>query len=74
MVDGMSIGLDFVKEIDKQWRKRLQSLDFLKEEGEKIDKIFIAKEPTDNKYLNYEDENSEWDYWDYWKKKYSIMR
>ena len=70
----MSIGLDFVKGIDKQWRKRLKSLDFFKDEGEPIDKIFTSKEPVNHKYLNFEDENSEWDYWDYWKKKYSIMR
>jgi Cys-tRNA synthase (O-phospho-L-seryl-tRNA:Cys-tRNA synthase) len=64
----MPIGIDFIKEINK-WNKNIQSVHFFREEYEQIDKIFTSKEPKDHKYLNFEDEKSEWDYWAFWKKK-----
>ncbi|MCJ2513715.1 MAG: hypothetical protein LN408_04645 [Candidatus Thermoplasmatota archaeon] len=71
----MSIGLDFVKEIDKHWEKHVQSLDRVKENETKIEKIDLTNKFKDyKKPENKDDENLDWNYWAYWKKRYSIMR
>ena len=68
----LSIGLDFVKNVDTKWKKRLISIDSIIEENN-FEKIII-------KYNNNEDkeniiyEKPEYDYWQYWKKRYSIIR
>ncbi len=68
----MSIGLDYVKNIDKNWKKHVQSLDRVKEETiiEEID--HFKKFKNNNISKNIENENL--DYWIFWKKRYSIMR
>ena len=70
----MSIGLDFVKNIDKNWKKHVQSLDRVKEETiiEKID--YFKKLKNNNISKNIENEDLNLDYWSYWKKRYSIMK
>ena len=70
----MSIGLDFVKNIDKNWKKHVRSLDRVKEETiiEEID--YFKKFKNNNISKNIENEDLNVDYWSYWKKRYSIMR
>ena len=69
----MSIGLEFIRKIDK-WSKNNKLSILFKEEEEQIDEIFTSIEPLNHNYRCFEDENSNWDYWDFWKKKYSILR
>jgi hypothetical protein len=68
----LSIGLDFVKNIDNNWKKRLVSIDFMKEENN-FEKINIKYNNDENK-SNIIYEKPEYDYWQYWKKRYSIIR
>lgn len=70
----MSVGLDFVKNIDKNWKKHIQSLDRVKEEIiiEKNDSFTDFKENIMLK--KFENEDLDFDFWSYWKKRYSIMK
>jgi len=70
----MSIGLDFVKDVDKNWKKHIQSLDRSNDEikTENNDIFLDHKENITNK--NYENKDQGFDFWSYWKKKYSIMK
>ena len=70
----MSIGLDFVKNIDKNWKKHVRSLDRVKEETiiEKNDSFTDFKENIMLK--KFENEELDFDFWSYWKKRYSIMK
>ena len=71
----MSIGLDFVKDIDKHWKRHVQSLDRVKEEEIENEKIYLFKKFKDYRLpKNKDNEDSDWDYWSYWKNKYSIMK
>ena len=70
----MSIGLDFVKNVDRNWKNRLKSIDRMQNHYE--EKMF---EPNLKNYrfdveLTNIEEKPEIDYWKYWKKKYSIIR
>ena len=68
----LSIGLDFVKNVDNNWKKRLISIDSIKEESnfEKINIKYNNNE--DKKYSIYE--KPDYDHWQYWKKRYFIIR
>jgi hypothetical protein len=68
----MSIGLDFVKKIDKNWDKHLISIDNMTDEGF-FEKLNHRK---DEEYKKSDDINVEknLDYWKFWKKRYSIIR
>lgn len=70
----MSIGLDFVKNVDKNWKKHVQSLDSSNDEikTENTDIFLDYKENITQK--NYENKNQDFDFWSYWKKRYSIMK
>jgi hypothetical protein len=68
----MSIGLGFVKNVDKNWRKHIQSLDRLNEER-KDENVDAFLEFKDNIMLNnYKDTNEEFDFWSYWKKNIQL--
>jgi hypothetical protein len=68
----MSVGLDFVKKIDKNWDKRLISIDYMKDEGFFEKSIYKKNE----EYTKSDDTNikDNLDYWKFWKKRYSIIR
>jgi hypothetical protein len=70
----MSIGLDFVKDVDKNWKKHIQSLDRSIDEikTEKADIFLDNKENIPLK--NDEKKDQDFDFWGYWKKRYSIMK
>lgn len=70
----MSIGLDFVKNVDKNWKKHVQSLDSSNDEikTENTDIFLDYKENITQK--NYENKDQDFDFWSYWKKRYSIMK
>ena len=70
----MSIGLDFVKNIDRNWKNRLKSIDRMQNHYE--DKFFepILINYRDDVELKNNEEIPQIDYWKYWKKKYSIIR
>ncbi len=68
----MAIGLDFVKNIDRNWKKRLISIDRMK------DDIYFDKsnlrhieDIAESNSTNIE--NNE-DFWEFWKKRYYITR
>lgn len=70
----MSIGLDFVKNVDKNWKKHIQSLDRSNDEikTENTDIFLDYKENIPLK--NYENKDQDFDFWSYWKKRYTIMK
>lgn len=71
-VVSLSIGLDFVKNIDKNWKKRLKSIDRMKEDY-KFEESLI-KNVYNNDNTEIISENPERDIWKYWKNKYQIIR
>lgn len=71
-VVSLSIGLDFVKNIDKNWKKRLQSIDRM-EEDYKFEESLIKNAYNDDN-TEIIGENPERDIWKYWKNKYQIIR
>ena len=71
----MSIGLEFVKEIDEYWGNHVRYLDCGKEDDVKFEKIYTIKENKEyRRDLNIENEKFGWGYWKYWRKRYSILR
>jgi hypothetical protein len=68
----LSIGLDFVKNIDKNWNNRLISIDRM-DENENYEKTKIEYN-KDIVKENIISEKSDNDFWSYWKKRYSIIR
>jgi hypothetical protein len=67
----LSLGLDFVKEVDKNWKNRIKSLDRTNDEDVTIDKI---EKPKKEKQFETKLNNDKPDYWDYWKKRYWLRR
>lgn len=68
----MSIGLDFVKNIDKNWHKHIISIDRIKDERYfnktiyRYKEDFVKSNPSENEKNN--------DFWEFWKKRYLIIR
>ena len=73
-MDELSIGLDFVKNVDKNWKNRLKSIDKMQNNYEDISTKPFFNNLRDNFELKNITEESQIDYWQYWKKKYSIIR
>ena len=70
----MSIGLDFVKNVDKNWKNRLKSIDKMQNNYEdKSVKPFLNNFKENFELKNIMEE-PKIDHWQYWKKKYSIIR
>jgi hypothetical protein len=68
----LSIGLDFVKNIDKNWQKHLISIDRMKDEKYSHKKNYTnSKDLTKSKTSNIEKNH---DFWEFWKKRYLIIR
>lgn len=75
LVVRVSIGLDFVMNKDKNWRKHIKSLDRTNEEESKNYDIFkIEKFEKKTIEQNIENKNLDFDYWNYWKKRYLILK
>jgi hypothetical protein len=68
----LAIGLDFVKDVDKNWKKHVQSLDRDKTDEENIEIFSDYKVKNYNKTRIQNKENEY--YWDYWKKRYWLLR
>ena len=71
----VTIGLNFVKKVDKNWKKHVQSLDRINEDENNSEIFNIFKEfKNKNNSIDIDDDKSDWDYWDFWKKRYSLIR
>jgi hypothetical protein len=71
-VINLSIGLDFVKNIDKNWQKNLISIDRMRDENYSYKKNYSNKEYLiKSKEINNEKNH---DFWEFWKKRYLIIR
>lgn len=66
----LAIGLEFVKDVDKNWKKHIQSLDRdnTKENTDEIFEDFKNRKYNKTRIQNKEDDS----YWDYWKKRYFL--
>ena len=64
----LTIGLDFVRKVDKNWKKHVQSLDRINEEINNSEIKIFKKFDDESKLINLNGEKSDWDYWDFWKK------
>ena len=70
----MAIGLDFVKKVDKQWKKHINS-EIIEKKGMTIDSLI---EDTDKEDNSYKEDNKEEqldrskEMWNYWKNRYFI--
>ena len=70
----MAIGLDFVKKVDKQWKKHINS-EIIEKKGTTIDSLLEDIDKEDN---TYKEDNKEEisdrskDMWNYWKNRYFI--
>jgi hypothetical protein len=70
----LTIGLNFVKKVDKNWKKHVQSLDRMIEERNNSE-IYIFRQYNNKiKENNINNDKSDWDYWDFWKKRYLLIR
>ena len=68
----LTIGLDFVKEVDKNWKKHIKSLD-RDMTDEDIKGIFDYNIKNHDYKTRIQNEKTD-SYWDYWKKKYGVLR
>jgi len=68
----LAIGLDFVKNIDKNWKKHIQSLDRNITDEESTEIFDYSKKNQYNKTKIQKEDNDP--YWDYWKKRYWLLK
>lgn len=64
----MSIGLDFVKKIDKDWKKHVKPLDLTLDNDSIIEKKDFSSEEKDIETEMISDKTKE--FWKYWKDYY----
>lgn len=64
----MSIGLDFVKKIDKDWKKHVKPLDLTLDNDSIIEKKDFLSEEKDIETEMISDKTKE--FWKYWKDYY----
>ena len=64
----MSIGLDFVKKIDKDWKKHVKPLDLTLDNDSIIEKKDFLSEENDIETEMILDKTKE--FWKYWKEYY----
>ena len=69
----MSIGLDFVMNKDKNWKKHIKSLDRIDDDLKNNNIIKFKQFENKSIKQNIENKNIDFDYWNYWKKKYFIF-
>ena len=69
----MSIGLDFVMNKDKNWKKHIKSLDRIDDDLKNNNSIKFKQFENKSIKQNIENKNIDFDYWNYWKKKYFIF-